>query len=153
MAYYDSGNLDDIEGSRRFDGVRLPDLARHLATANPPAGSRLDDGWPFELLLLFVSFTPTACIDSTSSFESRLHASTTSALAGLFMHPLRISKNDTAKYGKTSFGIEQLSPNEHSSTTCVATVSVLLGFCPVGLISPRAITLLRQFTNVSVACL
>jgi uncharacterized protein (TIGR02996 family) len=46
LAYYDSGNLIDIESGWHFRGVRLPDLCRHLATATPPLE------WPFELKLL-----------------------------------------------------------------------------------------------------
>lgn len=45
--YSDSGNLDDLEGGYRFSGLRLPDLARHLAGATP-AGQN----WPFPLRLL-----------------------------------------------------------------------------------------------------
>jgi uncharacterized protein (TIGR02996 family) len=51
LAYYDSGNLSDIdvEGPCRLDGVRLPDLAGYLATAVPPKKA---GAWPFELALL-----------------------------------------------------------------------------------------------------
>jgi uncharacterized protein (TIGR02996 family) len=45
LAYYDSGNLDDIEGGYRIKGVRLPDLPRQLARSTPA-------DWPFELRLL-----------------------------------------------------------------------------------------------------
>jgi uncharacterized protein (TIGR02996 family) len=45
--YSDSLNLTDLEGGYRFSGVRLPDLARHLAHASP-AGQ----GWRFPLRLL-----------------------------------------------------------------------------------------------------
>jgi uncharacterized protein (TIGR02996 family) len=46
LAYYDSLNLTDIEGGYRFDGVRLPELCRHLAQTTP------EGDWPFELRLL-----------------------------------------------------------------------------------------------------
>jgi uncharacterized protein (TIGR02996 family) len=45
LAYYDSGNLDDIECASRIPGVRLPDLARYLTRAAPAE-------WPLELRLL-----------------------------------------------------------------------------------------------------
>jgi uncharacterized protein (TIGR02996 family) len=46
LAWYDSGNLSDLEGGYRIKGVRLPELARHLALVKP------QEGWPFELRLL-----------------------------------------------------------------------------------------------------
>jgi uncharacterized protein (TIGR02996 family) len=52
LAWYDSGNLTDIEGAHCVPGVRLPDLPRYLATAVPPAGYRHEGGWPFEMHLL-----------------------------------------------------------------------------------------------------
>lgn len=55
LAYYDSGNLTDIEGPKRIDGLRLPDLPRYLASTNPggaEGGPSWRDGWPFELKLL-----------------------------------------------------------------------------------------------------
>ncbi len=43
LAYSDSGNLSDIEGAHTIEGIRVPDLARHLAQSTPT------DNWPFEL--------------------------------------------------------------------------------------------------------
>jgi uncharacterized protein (TIGR02996 family) len=45
--YTDSSNLIDLEGGYRFSGLRLPDLARHLAVSSPA-----DESWPFPLRLL-----------------------------------------------------------------------------------------------------
>ena len=45
LAFYDSGNLYDIEGPRAFEGVRLPDLARHLLVNE-------GEDWPRELTAL-----------------------------------------------------------------------------------------------------
>jgi uncharacterized protein (TIGR02996 family) len=45
--YSDSLSLTDIEGGYRFSGLRLPDLARHLARTSPAGGD-----WPFPLRLL-----------------------------------------------------------------------------------------------------
>jgi uncharacterized protein (TIGR02996 family) len=54
LAYYDSLNLTDLaeEGPWQLDKTRVPDLVRYLVTVTPPEGSRLDGGWPQELLLL-----------------------------------------------------------------------------------------------------
>jgi uncharacterized protein (TIGR02996 family) len=52
LAWYDSANLDDLEGAWSIRGVRLPDLARHLATTIPGPGYSHEGGWPFELKLL-----------------------------------------------------------------------------------------------------
>jgi uncharacterized protein (TIGR02996 family) len=46
LAYYDSGNLTDIEHGWHFSGVRLPQFCRHLASASSC------ETWPFELRLL-----------------------------------------------------------------------------------------------------
>jgi hypothetical protein len=35
LAYYDSGNLEDLEGAVRIEGVRLPDLTPYLARVTP----------------------------------------------------------------------------------------------------------------------
>jgi hypothetical protein len=43
LAAYASGNLDDLEGGYRFDGIRLPELLRHLVSAPEAVG------WPREL--------------------------------------------------------------------------------------------------------
>jgi uncharacterized protein (TIGR02996 family) len=48
LAYYDSGNLDDLSGASRLDGVRLPQLARYLA-AVPAAARERAEGWAPEL--------------------------------------------------------------------------------------------------------
>jgi uncharacterized protein (TIGR02996 family) len=45
--YSDSVNLDSLEGGYRFSGLRLPDLARHLARV-----AAAGEDWPFELRLL-----------------------------------------------------------------------------------------------------
>jgi hypothetical protein len=52
LAYYDSGNLSDLEGAGRIDGVRLPELAEFLAGARP------GEEWPFELRLLRSHLSP-----------------------------------------------------------------------------------------------
>jgi uncharacterized protein (TIGR02996 family) len=54
-SYYDSENLDELLGPCRIDGVRLPDLARHLIAARP-----VEDQWPLELLLLRSQILPEA---------------------------------------------------------------------------------------------
>jgi uncharacterized protein (TIGR02996 family) len=45
--FSDSLNLTDLGGGYRFSGLRLPDLARHLARSSPTGGE-----WPFALRLL-----------------------------------------------------------------------------------------------------
>lgn len=52
LSYYDSSSLSDLIGAKRIDGVRIPDLARHLTTASAPATEPQCDGWPFELLMI-----------------------------------------------------------------------------------------------------
>jgi uncharacterized protein (TIGR02996 family) len=52
LAWYDSGNLGNLQGPWAIRGVRVPDLARHLATTVPAPGHRSEGGWPFELKLL-----------------------------------------------------------------------------------------------------
>jgi uncharacterized protein (TIGR02996 family) len=47
LAFYDSGNLDDLAGGFRFDGVRLPDFPRVLLAADPD-----EDEWPRELVAI-----------------------------------------------------------------------------------------------------
>jgi uncharacterized protein (TIGR02996 family) len=43
--FYSSDHLEEMRYSHRIDGLRLPDLARHIARAAPRSG------WPFELEL------------------------------------------------------------------------------------------------------
>jgi uncharacterized protein (TIGR02996 family) len=52
LVYYSSGNLDDLKGPRRFRGVRLPELARHLLRSTPKGGWPSQGGWEFEPRLL-----------------------------------------------------------------------------------------------------
>jgi uncharacterized protein (TIGR02996 family) len=68
LAFYDSGNLDDLEGAIRIDGVRVPDLARYFAGVHP------GKGWPRELLLLRSQLfaTPEAAIRSQKGFLDAL---------------------------------------------------------------------------------
>src|SRR5262249_56745119 len=47
LAFYASDNIDGLSGAERIDGVRLPDLPRHLLTVEPD-----EDTWPGELLAL-----------------------------------------------------------------------------------------------------
>ncbi len=51
LAFYDSMSLD-LDGPRRIDGVRMPDLAGYLRDAEP------DGDWPFELKLLRSQLPP-----------------------------------------------------------------------------------------------
>jgi uncharacterized protein (TIGR02996 family) len=46
LAWYDSGNLTDIEGGYRIKGVRLPELCHYLALV------KSQESWPFEVRLL-----------------------------------------------------------------------------------------------------
>jgi uncharacterized protein (TIGR02996 family) len=46
LVEYAGGNLADLEGAWRLDGVRLPELVRYLARSGAP------ETWPYELLLL-----------------------------------------------------------------------------------------------------
>jgi uncharacterized protein (TIGR02996 family) len=48
LGFYSQANLDDLVGGYRIEGVRLPGLARYLASSVPDASD--DD--PFELVLL-----------------------------------------------------------------------------------------------------
>jgi uncharacterized protein (TIGR02996 family) len=52
LTFYDSGNLDDLDGGYEIKGVRLPELARHLLRCKPASGWPHEGGWPFEPRLL-----------------------------------------------------------------------------------------------------
>src|SRR5262249_28446828 len=51
--FWDSGNLYDLDGGYRIDGVRLPELARYLARTEPAEGE-----WPRDLALLKAELFP-----------------------------------------------------------------------------------------------
>lgn len=52
LIFCDSLSLTDLEGAYRIDGVRLPGLARHLASVKPPGEDSYKVGWEFATRLL-----------------------------------------------------------------------------------------------------
>jgi uncharacterized protein (TIGR02996 family) len=52
LTFYDSGNLDSLDGGYEVKGVRLPELAKHLLRCVPERGWPHEGGWFFEPRLL-----------------------------------------------------------------------------------------------------
>jgi uncharacterized protein (TIGR02996 family) len=82
LVYYDSGNLD-LEGPFRIQGVRMPDLARHLLRATPTGGFPHKGGWELEprLLRAALASRDEALPDMEQAFLRDIHSSPSEDLA------------------------------------------------------------------------
>ena len=96
LAFYDSLNLTDldVEGPRRIEGVRLPELCEYLHEADP------GQDWPFELKLL----------RSQVSIEGDLRAAFVQA-ARFPVHEIMNSMN----HSKRGFGLADQAREEFES--------------------------------------
>jgi uncharacterized protein (TIGR02996 family) len=69
LSVFASDNLEFLDESYRFDGIRLPDLTRHLVLSAPD-----DQSWPFELRVLRTQLlaSPSKCRPTEVAFLDEL---------------------------------------------------------------------------------
>lgn len=98
LAYYDSINLQELEGPFQINGMRLPNLVRYLAEATPEKEEGKECAWPLELRLLRAALAGHSADSSNVTFEEALE--TTSK------YPIAEIAN---RVDWSSYGIESLS--------------------------------------------